>query len=101
MADRCLLAVPDSRGSAQEVRLSRTDARAKRKILGLNSAKLYGIEAVDTGAYKAVPKDYESRMSGELKTVLEFGQLRADNMTKMKDTYARLRLSRTTFGMGG
>jgi hypothetical protein len=64
--------------------------RAKRKILGLNSAKLYGIQAVDTGSYKAVPKDYESRMSGELKKVLEFGQLRADNMQKMKDTYAAL-----------
>ena len=36
---------------------------AKRKILGLNSARLYGIQAVDTGAYKAVPKDYESRMT--------------------------------------
>ena len=37
--------------------------RAKRKILGLNSAKLYGIRAVDTGSYKPVPKDYESRMT--------------------------------------
>src|SRR5262245_31095472 len=46
--------------------------RAKRKILGLTSAKLYGIEAVDPGAYRAVPKDYESRMTEELKTVLEF-----------------------------
>jgi hypothetical protein len=29
-------------------------------------------------------------MSGELKSVLEFGQLRADNMQKMKETYAAL-----------
>src|SRR4051812_12275680 len=35
---------------------------AKRKILGLNSARLYGIAAVDAGAYKAVPEDYEKRM---------------------------------------
>ena len=63
---------------------------AKRKILGLNSAKLYGIRALDTAAYKPVPKDYEKRMSGELKTLLEFGQLRADNMQKMKETYAAL-----------
>jgi hypothetical protein len=63
---------------------------AKRKILGLNSAKLYGIGSVDTGSYKAVPKDYESRMTKELKTLLEFGQLRADNMSKMKETYAAL-----------
>ena len=59
---------------------------AKRNILGLNSAKLYGIQAVDTGSYKPVPKDYESRMTDELKTLLEFGQLRADNMAKMKET---------------
>src|SRR5882724_8167072 len=63
---------------------------AKRKILGLTSAKLYGIAAVDTGSYKPVPKDYESRMSEKLKTVLEFGQLRADNMSKMKETYVAL-----------
>src|SRR5687767_15888289 len=49
---------------------------AKRKILGLTSAKLYGIQAVDTGSYKPVPKDYESRMTNELKTLLEFDQLR-------------------------
>ncbi|MBI4661449.1 MAG: amidohydrolase family protein [Verrucomicrobia bacterium] len=64
--------------------------RAKRKILGLTSAKLYGIQALDTGSYKPMPKDYESRMSQELKTILEFGQLRADNMSKMKETYAAL-----------
>jgi len=63
---------------------------AKRKILGLTSAKLYGIQAVDTGSYKPVPKDYESRMTKELKTLLEFDQLRADNMTKMKATYIAL-----------
>ena len=64
--------------------------RAKQKILGLNSAKLYGIQAVDTSSYKAVPRDYESRMSEKLKTVLEFEQLRADNMAKVKETYVAL-----------
>ncbi len=64
--------------------------RAKRKILGLNSAKLYGLQALDTGSYKPVPKDYESRMTKELKTLLEFGQLKADNMSRMKETYAAL-----------
>src|SRR5262245_32571512 len=63
---------------------------AKRKILGLTSAKLYGITALDTSGYKPVPQDYESRMSEKLKTVLEFGQLRADNMSKMKETYVAL-----------
>src|SRR4030095_7000449 len=41
--------------------------RAKRKILGLNSAKLYGIKALDTGKYKPVPKDYESRLTPAVK----------------------------------
>jgi hypothetical protein len=63
---------------------------AKRKILGLTSAKLYGIKAVDTGGYRAVPKDYESRMTPELKTLLEVGQLRGDNMSRMKETYLAL-----------
>jgi hypothetical protein len=63
---------------------------AKRKILGLTSAKLYGIRSLDTGAYRAVPKDYESRMTNELKTILEVGQLWGDNMSRMKETYAAL-----------
>ncbi len=63
---------------------------AKRKILGLTSARLYGIQAVDTGVYRAVPKDYESRMTTELKTLLEFGQLRGDNLARMKETYLSL-----------
>ena len=45
---------------------------------------------MDTGVYRAVPKDYESRMTKELKTLLEFGQLRADNLSKMKETYQSL-----------
>ena len=64
--------------------------RAKRKILGLTSAKLYGIRTLDTGSYKPVPKDYEARLKPELKTLLEFGQLKADHMSKMKETYAAL-----------
>ena len=63
---------------------------AKRKILGLTSAKLYGIRGVDTGSYKPVPKDYQSRMTEELKTLLEFDTLTADNMSRMKETYAAL-----------
>jgi hypothetical protein len=63
---------------------------AKRKILGLTSAKLYGIQVVNTDKYRPVPKDYESRMSQELKTILEVGQLRGDNLSKMKETYVAL-----------
>jgi len=63
---------------------------AKRKILGLTSAKLYGIESLEAENYKPVPKDYESRMTTELKSLLEFGQFRADHMSKLKETYAAL-----------
>src|SRR5207247_7019730 len=65
-------------------------ATAKRKILGLTSAKLYGIRGVDTGTYRPVPQDYESRLTEELKTLLEFDKLTADNMSRMKETYAAL-----------
>ena len=63
---------------------------AKRKILGLNSARLYGVKNLETAAYQPVPQDYESRMSEDLKTILELGEPRADNMSRMKDTYANL-----------
>ena len=63
---------------------------AKRKILGLNSVPLYGITQVDHDAYRPVPEDYESRMTDELKTVLEVGQLPEDNMSQMKETYRSL-----------
>ncbi len=65
---------------------------AKRKILGLNSAKLYGIKPLEGGAkdktYRPVPKDYESRISNELKTIMEFPGYTADNMFKFKEKYA-------------
>ena len=58
---------------------------AKRKILGLNSARIYGIQTTEASAYRPVPEDYESRMSDELKTVMEFGQFTADNMSKLRE----------------
>jgi hypothetical protein len=90
VADRGALAFSDSRNDAPEVGYPELTDNAKRKILGLNSARLYGIQALDPATYNPVPKDYESRMSDQLKTMLEFGQLRADNMAKMKDTYVAL-----------
>lgn len=64
---------------------------AKRKILGLNSARLYGIKPVEgpekDKVYRPVPKDYESRMSKELKTIMEFPGFTADNMSKFKEKY--------------
>jgi len=62
----------------------------KRKILGLNSAKLYGIQEVsarDLAKYKPVPKDYEKRMSKDLKTIMELPGYTADNMSKFKENY--------------
>src|SRR5262245_63129349 len=50
---------------------------ARRKILGLNSARLYGIKSVETGGDKAVRKDYGSRMTGEIKSGLAVGELAA------------------------
>ena len=77
----------------------------KRKILGLNSAKLYGIKAVEdpqerARTYPPVPKDYESRMSDELKTLLEFPGYSADNLSKFKDTYIAMGMepSHTRYG---
>src|SRR5213593_2984383 len=67
---------------------------AKRKILGLNSARLYGIKGVESGnlqqRFKPVPKDYEKRMTKELKTLMELPGFRADNLSRIKDKYAEL-----------
>lgn len=63
----------------------------KRKILGLNSARLYGItrtSAADVANYGQVPADFESRISDELKTLLEFPGYTADNMARFKENYA-------------
>jgi hypothetical protein len=59
---------------------------AKRKILGLNAAKLYDVKTRDP--FKPVPKDYEQRMSKELKTIMEFPGYTADNMAKYREAYA-------------
>jgi predicted TIM-barrel fold metal-dependent hydrolase len=67
---------------------------AKRKILGLNSARLYGIpgaaEPADQGRYRPVPENYEPLIPDALKTLLEFPGFTADNMSKMKDTYVAM-----------
>jgi hypothetical protein len=67
--------------------------RAKRKILGLNSARLYGLhpapldEREGEGLYKPVPANYESLIPDSLKTILEYPGFVADNMSKMKRRY--------------
>jgi len=80
---------------------------AKRKILGLNSARLYGLNpphnTVSPAIYKPIPKDYESRMTLQLKQILEdpsvppraaapgnqfAAQYANDGLAKMKQSYA-------------
>lgn len=67
---------------------------AKRKILGLNSARLYGIpgaaEPADQGRYRPVPENYEALIPDDLKTLLEFPGFTADNLSKMKETYVAM-----------
>jgi predicted TIM-barrel fold metal-dependent hydrolase len=64
----------------------------KRKILGLNSARLHGIRQVAARdmekTYKSIPKDFEQRMSKELKTIMEFPGYTADKMADFKEKYA-------------
>jgi uncharacterized protein len=70
---------------------------AKRKILGLNSAKLYGLATSGNlqERFKPVPKDYERRIPDDLKKVLELPPYRADNMSKIKDQYAAMQVEPT------
>jgi len=93
--------------------------RAKRKIFGLNNARLYGIKNVDgrltdescgdddhdhgeRGAYHPVPANYEALIPASLKRVLEFPgfPLLTDNLSKMRERYlaAGARPDNTRYG---
>jgi uncharacterized protein len=61
---------------------------AKRKILGLNSAKLYGINTKQT--FKPVPGDYEKRMPAQLKKIMELPGSTADNMSRIREQYVAM-----------
>lgn len=71
---------------------------AKRKILGLNSAKLYGIDPKQQ--FKPIPSDYEKRMTPELRRILELPAQTADNLTKIKEQYASLGVERSNTRYG-
>jgi predicted TIM-barrel fold metal-dependent hydrolase len=60
---------------------------AKRKILGLNSARLYKLPTGPQGVYTPVPADYATRIPDELKMLMEFPGFEADNLTKMRAQY--------------
>ena len=70
---------------------------SRRKILGLNSARLYGVpgasEASPQGRYRPVPANYESLIPDSLKALLEFpgtpGYL-TDNFSKMRKYYVEM-----------
>jgi hypothetical protein len=61
---------------------------AKRRILGLNSAKLYGINMDQH--FNPVPRDYERRMPIELKRIMEVPDYAADNISKVRERYTAL-----------
>ena len=64
---------------------------AKRKILGLNSARLYKVSAdADIsrhGVYRPVPRDYDTRVPLKLKTLLEFPGLANDALARARSQY--------------
>ncbi|HVJ24993.1 MAG TPA: amidohydrolase family protein, partial [Burkholderiales bacterium] len=84
----------------------RLTPQIKRKILGLNSARLYGLQpphnTVSPAVYKPVPEDYADRITLELKQILEdpsvpprasapaspFAQYEGDGLAKIKQAYA-------------
>jgi predicted TIM-barrel fold metal-dependent hydrolase len=68
--------------------------QVKRKILGLNSAKLYGIRVGSDLAsdFKPVPRDYPARMTPQFKQLMEVdagGRPLADNLDRMRERYAQ------------
>lgn len=69
----------------------RITEKTKRRILGLNSARLYGLSPdgriSKRGEYGPVPKNFEFLISPQLKRKLEFPGYLADNMNSMRDNY--------------
>ncbi|HXL74658.1 MAG TPA: amidohydrolase family protein, partial [Burkholderiales bacterium] len=67
-------------------------AQDKRKMLGLNSARLYKLPA-SIAAYQPVPKDYEARIPDRLKATLNYpgyskpGSDRGDRLSKLREDY--------------
>lgn len=75
----------------------------KRKILGLNSARLYGITATSAeavGRYRPVPADFENRMSDELKTIMEFPGYAGDNLATLRKKYLEIGAAPENMGYG-
>lgn len=73
--------------------------QAKRKILGLNAARIYGLEP-DTKLYSPVPADYAAHVGEDLKELMEISDGGADRLTQMKSMYQELGEQRTTLPYG-
>ncbi len=93
---------------------------AKRHILGLNAARIYGLPvgtvrtnddgdfgfggSEGEGKYRPVPADFEQRIPADLKVLLEFPpnppNLLPDNLSKMKDRYLALGVEPTNTRYG-
>jgi uncharacterized protein len=78
----------------------RLDDTARRKILGLNSARLYKLDAPATvspgGPYRPVPRDFDTRVPAELRATLADASgshqgTRASGHGPAPDHFARLR----------
>jgi hypothetical protein len=77
--------------------------QAKRKILGKNAARIYGLDD-NNEKYKAVPANYASLMPSQLKKLLEFDNgppdLTADNLSKIKSRYLAMGAERNNMRYG-
>jgi hypothetical protein len=58
---------------------------AKRKILGLNNARLYEVDVKQH--FNPVPEDYESLIPADLNQLLEYNGSTADNFSRVRDRY--------------
>ena len=68
--------------------------RAKRKILGLNSARLYKLhdegDVSRHGVYRPVPRNYDTQVPRKLKTLLEYPGLTGDLMSQARREYLEM-----------
>jgi hypothetical protein len=78
---------------------------AKRKILGLNLGRLYGLDT-NVKKYTAVPPNYASLVPTQLKTLLEFNNGKVDltaendNLSKIKARYMETGAQRSNMRYG-
>src|SRR5438445_2592196 len=67
---------------------------SRRKILGLNSARLYKLpgasEASAHGVYKPVPQNFESQIPNSLLTLLEYQGVAVDHFSKLMKQYVEM-----------